>query len=280
MFPSFYDSKRNIVFITKTRCGSSTLRRVCASGNYPELKLLPSLEHAIDLCFDPSVQVIATFRSPKIQYMSGLYVHVNNFLQANNKVETPVSKKTKYSKYLRKIVKGWEDKLPTYDYNDHHCSHSLWLQTTLLIGGANVELIPLNKWSECLIKYYPNNNDDIFEEHSDATMYDRHDSAERIVDISFENMVLSQQKGSTNPNTWEKWMEPEMALFNSLLKYIDDLDPKHLNYGLNCISGSDSYWASSNNHISDLNSKSLIRKINTLRPGALPDSLVLRAKQP
>ena len=280
MFLVAYNKKDKKAYIIKNRCGSTLLANIIESNNYPKLQL-SSLPDILDLCKnDDEVEIIITIREPKTTYLSGASVAFFLALDQPDKSRTALI--TRNSLFLRPILKNWETQLPSYDLNDQHCTHGLWLATTLLCGGYNVKLITMDKWTDHALTYYPKNKTGILARHSDCTLYGRSEDVAEIAEIvstTFNNMVIVPQQNSNSMYTWEKWLEPEVALFDTLMLYKNDPQKKYLNYALTKLASSEVYWDNTNLHVHDFKSPMTISLIIGQSPSALPDAIVLKMNQ-
>jgi len=277
MFHLYQDKTHEIFYIIKFKTGGSLLYDISISGKYNNLSAIQFDDLAAAYQENPKIKIVTTLREPTSTYFSGLHQLFSEHWHARaiHTKTQPAGTESVVSHFEREIKKRLptkETKLPLYDFSDAHCSHNLWTMLCLIVGGCNVSIIELHKYSEYLYKYYPGCKDLIKEADANS-----HLTPEQVVKTSykaFNNIICNPQKESNNPNTWENWMSLEIAAFDAIMVFLKDKKKQDAYHALNNIGESNIYW--NKDPLLDF-FPNVNYFVELIGKDNLPDSIVVRA---
>lgn len=271
----------------KFRIGSSLVFDI--SQKYKSLKIIDFDEAVSLISSNPDLEIVMSLRAPKETYNSGLEVILLNgnvgIVKPEIATEFATVNRTQLttilSKHFKKQIIGWEHSLPAYDNGDAHLSHWLYLPILLLAGGYNVTLVPLSSWSDYLIQDYPRCKTLLEDAKMNSLNCGRKKLRDDVTVAALSNIILTPQKDSNSLYTWEKWMEPEVHLFDMLNKYIDNPKKSYLAYALNRLASEEIYWNTKNFHIksSAFNMQYIIARFGLIKNNGMTDSIVMRMNE-
>tara|TARA_Y100000389_G_C17445372_1_gene511260 strand:- start:1323 stop:2165 length:843 start_codon:yes stop_codon:yes gene_type:complete len=276
----YYDTKLAILYNIKYKNGSSLLHDIYVSKRSKKtgngLKKIDLAQFIEIYQKQPGVKIVTTIRNPKDAYFSGYnQILHQDWMQEDLKLRVATHKNNimhHYSAQLKKWTDKWETELPSYDFNDGHCAHYLWLTLSLIAGGCNLSIIKLEDYTEYLLSCYPECSDLILTADADA-----HGKNNIVKDLSlqaFNNSVLAPQHGSKNENTWRNWMSLEVVAFDSIIKFLKNGKKQQVLTVLNKIAESDVYWKCQPSMWTIMHIKQYVKMIGKHN---LPFSIVTRA---
>jgi hypothetical protein len=231
------DKKNKAVYMTGLRNGSTLMDEIKEIVGPNRLFRHEFPEDLIKLISnDRSYKIYMPFRNPMIRFKSGLTVNMYNRCGFDTSI---IEANVEYPEYyiLYKGMLRYLDNSYANDHNifhlnyyrpyhlfDTHIDHLLYKPLIYLAYGFDVHMIPLNKFSDHLYKYFPEAISKIYERGRPDSFDKSSPLHEKVWDVYKEIFVDNDPEfykykyPEDRTLTFNLWMKPELEIFNLFLE--------------------------------------------------------------
>lgn len=237
----FHDLKDEKIYYTTNRLGSSLLLDISERDNKFVL-INPSDLPKIVAKNNRKTEIIFPFREPIARFKSGLSVNLYNRTDFTKKIldyESALNNSLILDQYRYMLMildntaadnshfLAANYKRPYHLY-DMHTDHWLYMPMLFMVYNYNVKLLPLYELSKHLAARFPNCIDLIQKRERKNSFNETDPLYENIwkiykevfidrIPINYENVTREDNRGKT----WQEWMDPEIEIFNTFVKYLN-----------------------------------------------------------
>lgn len=211
----FIDNKEQNLYVTTKRNGSTLLSEISTKAD--NLVQIDLTTFANILADNKSVKIYAPIRDPNTRFKSGLAVNLYN--RSNGVIniindEVLMLFKHMITYFDNSIVESGKllSIYPVRPFHlyDPHCDH--WLGTLMIFSSLNYDLvpIPMNMFSSHLMDRFPEGIDYIKNRERQDSFDQAKPEYERLWDVYKEVIDVA---------SFDKWMSPELEIFNMLMSH-------------------------------------------------------------
>lgn len=223
----YYKSDRNIAYVVTTKNGSTLMANLSKADS--SLSYLDT-DTAIQIIIKNKAKVYAPYRHPYPRFISGLEVNFFNNTDFFDGIEKGANFPDKdacklYKNFVRYIDRAMytpgtsigRHYFRAYHLFDQHLDHWLIIPFVLVLYGLDVEMIPMYDLTSHLLKIFPKCKDQIMKSERKGS-FDQ--PQEHLIPLwnAYKSVmmkpVINNKPFMLESITFEKWMEPEIRVFN------------------------------------------------------------------
>jgi hypothetical protein len=226
----FIDKQEPALYVTTKRNGSTLMAEISSVSTH--LQRIEIAELAEVLSKEKHIPIYSPIRDPLTRFKSGLSVNLFNRsdFKFNKVTDTSLELFKHMLIYFDDCIGESGKLLSTYPVRpfhlyDPHCDH--WLGSLMLFGalGFNLQVVPMNKFSQHLESRFPQGVEFIKNRERPDSFNNTKEDYEKLWEIYKEvfiervpDHIQCMKENNEKIITFNEWMNPEIDIFNMLMQ--------------------------------------------------------------